>query len=46
MPSNQTMKVAPKHSEVVIPDNPHVGIGLNTVAESGGFKQKVMFKDF
>jgi hypothetical protein len=44
--SNQTMKVTPKRGEAVIPDDPRVGIGLNTVPEHGGFKQKVMFKDF
>jgi hypothetical protein len=46
MPFNQTMKVNPKRSEAVIPDDPRVGIGLDTVPEPGGFKQKVSFKDF
>jgi hypothetical protein len=34
MSSNQTMKVSPKQGETVIPDNPRVGIGLNTVGSS------------
>jgi hypothetical protein len=46
MPSNQTMKVTPKPSEAVIPDDPRFGIGLDTVSEPGGFKQKASFKDF
>jgi hypothetical protein len=46
MPSNQTMKVTPKRSEAVIPDDPRVGIGLDTVPDPGGSKQKVSFKDF
>jgi hypothetical protein len=46
MSSNQTMKVTPVRSETVIPDDPRVGTGLNTVPELGGFKQKVRLKDF
>jgi hypothetical protein len=46
MPSNQTTKVTLKRGETVIPDDPRIGIGLNTVPEPGGFKKKVMFKDF
>jgi hypothetical protein len=46
MPYNQTMKVTPKCSETVIPGDPRVGIGLNTVTELGGFKQRVICKDF
>jgi hypothetical protein len=33
MLSNPTMKVTPKRSEAVIPDDPRVGIGLDTVSE-------------
>jgi hypothetical protein len=46
MSSNQTMTVTPKRSDTVIPDDPCVGIGLNTVPDSGGFKQKGRLKDF
>jgi hypothetical protein len=46
MSSNQTMKVTPKRSEMVIPDDPRVGIGIDMVPEPGGFKLKVSFKDF
>jgi hypothetical protein len=46
MPSNQTMKVTVRRSGTAIPDDPRVGIGLNTVPEPGGFQQKVMFEDF
>jgi hypothetical protein len=46
MPSKQTVKVTPKCSEMVIPDDPRVGIGFNTVPEPGGFNKKIVFKDF
>jgi hypothetical protein len=46
MPSNQIMKVTPKRNEAVIPCDPRVGIGLDTVPGPGGFKQKVSLKDF
>jgi hypothetical protein len=32
--------------KLIIPDDPRVGIGLNTVPEPGGLKKKVMFMDF
>jgi hypothetical protein len=43
MSSNQTMKVAPKHSETVISDDRRVGIGLGTVPEPGGFNSDAVF---
>jgi hypothetical protein len=43
MSSNQTMKVTPKRGETVIPDDPLVGIGLDTVPDPGGFNSDVMF---
>jgi hypothetical protein len=46
MSSNQPMKVAHQHGETVIPDDPRVGFGLNTVPKPGGFMKKVRFKDY
>jgi hypothetical protein len=46
MPSNQTMKVTPKQSEAVIPDDPRVGIGLNTVSEPGGSRKNSCLSTF
>jgi hypothetical protein len=41
------MKEKAKRNKTVIHDDPRIGIGLNMVPpELGGFKQKVMFKDF
>jgi hypothetical protein len=35
MPSQKMMKVTAKRKETVFPDNPRVGIGLNTFPEPG-----------
>jgi hypothetical protein len=39
------MKVTLQCNETVIPDDPRVGIGLNTVPESSGFKQEVGYNE-
>jgi hypothetical protein len=46
MISKKMMKEMPKCDGMAIPDDPRIGIGLNTVPEPDGFKQKVRFKDF
>jgi hypothetical protein len=40
------VKETPNRDETVIPDDPLIGIGLNTLPEPGGFKQEVDYKKF
>jgi hypothetical protein len=39
MTPKKMMKETPKRDEKVIPDDPRIGIGFNTLPELGGFKQ-------
>jgi hypothetical protein len=43
MSSNKTMKATTKRGETVISDDPHVGIGIGTVPEPGGFNSDAVF---
>jgi hypothetical protein len=43
MTFKKMIKETPKHKEMVIIDDPHIGIGLNTVPEPSGFYQNGVF---
>jgi hypothetical protein len=45
MTSKKIMKEMPKHKKV-IPDDPRIGIGINTLPEPSGFKQEAKFNEF
>jgi hypothetical protein len=40
------MKETPKRNETVIHDDPSIGIGISTLPDPSGFKQKVEFNEF
>jgi hypothetical protein len=44
--TKKMMKETPKRDETVIHDDPRIRIGINTLPEPGGFKQKVGFNVF
>jgi hypothetical protein len=46
MTSKKMMKETPKRFEKVVPDDPRIGIGINTFPKPGGFTQKVEFNEF
>jgi hypothetical protein len=46
MTSKKMMKEMPKRDETVIYDDPRIGIGISTLSEPRGFKQKVESNEF
>jgi hypothetical protein len=46
MTSKKMMKETLKCDETVIHDDPCIGVGISTLPEPGGFKQKVEFNEF